>query len=107
MVKNKDISAASKTLLTKIMCRLRLWHGLPDEQVDLSKSQLDLPLHFFFLFFHLVHVHVKDIWTFHHAKEDYYLWLGFSIKKGSSAAVELEEGPGEPLIFRPNPGTYG
>ena len=33
--------------------------------------------------------------------------LGFSIKKGSSTAVELEEGPGEPLIFRPNPGTYG
>ena len=34
------------------MCRLCVWHRLPDEQVDLSKCQLDLPLHFciFFLF---------------------------------------------------------
>ena len=89
MAKNKEIIAASETLL---LDEVSAWSSSP---------------FFVFFFFHLVHVHVKDIWAFHHAKEDNYLWLGFSIEKGSSTAVELEEGLGESLIFRPNPGMYG
>ena len=51
VAQNKEISAASETLLTKVIRRLCLWHRLRDEQVDLSKGQLDLPqLHFCFYY---------------------------------------------------------